>query len=305
MSYLETLRHRRKTPQAAWHKLRTSIDVGKFDFFAAFEGEEDEEFYSVFFEKELSGVTFRPIVCDGKGGVLGLYERTIEAFGSTRNIFFFIDSDHDRYIGIEKYPENVFATAGYSIESYAFDFKGIIRLVRKHFQLNESDPVLQEIGGRIEIDMLNFAKGARRVMAYAICLRSKDEDIEMDKLHFVDFFEFRDGRLVNKKVDCRVCLDSLNCNLKLSYSEVSRCIRSIRRDATELVVRGKLILQFIVSLFKQISRDYDKAIKLNGKPLRMKMELNSRNFMLQFAEVVDPPESVLNSLSVIRAAVRR
>lgn len=121
MSYLETLRQRRKTPVSAWHKLRTSLATKKFDFYIAFEGEEDEEFYSGFMAERFPGKKFRPVICDGKGGVLALHAEVVKTYGSPRSVFFFVDSDHDRFLGEDEYPAQTFSTCGYAVENYIYD----------------------------------------------------------------------------------------------------------------------------------------------------------------------------------------
>lgn len=305
MSYLESLRRRRKTPQAAWHKLRTSIGTGKFDFFAAFEGEEDEEFYAAYFESELPGISFRPIVCDGKGGVLGLHAQMLETYGESKNVFFFVDADHDRYIEADPLPEGVFSTVGYAIENYALDHVAIMALVRKQFQLNAADPILEQISRQVEGDMMLFAAKARPIMAYAICLRARDEEIEIDNAHFSDFFRFDNMRLVKKNIDCQTIFQKIECDIKLKYSELAKSIRLVREEATECVLRGKLVSQFVISLFKQIARDYSGQTKLNGKQFSMKMELSSKNLMLKLAEVMDIPQDVVDKIQTIRTVIGR
>ncbi len=88
MSYLKSLRSRRKVPSSAWHKLRTSLPTNKFDFYVAFEGEEDEEFYSKFLTQKFPNKKFRPLICDGKSGVLALDNEVAKTYGRSQNIFF-------------------------------------------------------------------------------------------------------------------------------------------------------------------------------------------------------------------------
>lgn len=145
MSYLETLRKRRKIPAAVWHQVRTSLGTGKFDFYAAFEGEEDEVFYSRFLNERFPDKTFRPVICDGKGGVLALHDKVVETHGSPRNVFFFVDSDHDRFLGADNYPAQTFSTCGYSVENYIYNADTVLSGIKKHFLLNKADELCEEI----------------------------------------------------------------------------------------------------------------------------------------------------------------
>lgn len=288
MSYLDTLRSRRKTPQAAWHKLRTSIETGKFQFFAAFEGEEDEEFFSAFIVRRFSDATFRPIICDGKGGVLALQEAVVAKYGSTKNVFFFVDSDHDRFLGQDKYPNGTFSSCGYSVESYFYD-KTILRsAICKYFQLNKSDELCKEIDEALEHDFRVFGMRAKTIMTYAVGLRVADQSPDLDALHFSDIFEFTNSGLVTKKIECQHLIDKIGTN-SLSFHAFRNLLGILKSHSTVEIVRGKLVSQFILAFYRNLPRRFKGRTKLNGKALHSKIELSKANLISVLTDFAPMP----------------
>jgi len=188
MSYLQQLRERRKTPRSAWHKLKTTIGTEKYSFFMVFEGEEDEEFFSKFVEAKLVGVKFHPIICDGKGGVQAIQEEMLKHFGGFRNVFFVIDSDHDRFIGTAEHPDQTFNTCGYSVENYLQDADACVAAIKHCYQLRESDPLIPAVIARVRADFQFFEMRASTLMAYAIGLRMEDQVLNLDELMFSSVF---------------------------------------------------------------------------------------------------------------------
>lgn len=289
MSYLETLRERRKTPVSAWHKLRTSISTKKFDFYAAFEGEEDEEFYSDFLERRFPGKRFRPVICDGKGGVLALHGEVVEAYGSPRNVFFFVDSDHDRFLGEDKYPSQTFSTCGYAIENYVYDPEVVLAGIKKYFQLNMADELCGEIRAAFERDRQVFEARTKSVMSYVVALRANDYSPSLDKIDLNSLFKLEDQGLKRRKIDCADLLAKAEVEA-LPSADVIRHARLLRDTHPNLCFRGKLVAQFVVNFCRRLTKRFATKKKLNGKPLKAKIEFGKKNFVSTFVDFVELPD---------------
>lgn len=289
MSYLETLRERRKTPISAWHKLRTSIATNKFDFYVVFEGEEDEEFYSTFLERRFPGKNFRPVICDGKGGVLALHSEVIEAYGTPQNVFFFIDSDHDRFLGEDKYPEQTFSTCGYAIENYFYDPEVVYAGIKKHFQLNLADELWGDIRAAFERDRQTFELRAKSFMSYVVALRINDQNPSLDKVDLNSIFKLEDDGLKRREIDCADLLANAEVEA-LPLVEVLKHARLLRDTDPSLCFRGKLVAQFVVNFCRRLGRRFTTRKKLNGKPLKAKIEFGKKNLVSAFVDFVDEPE---------------
>jgi hypothetical protein len=289
MSYLETLRQRRKTPISAWHKLRTSLGTKKFDFYVAFEGEEDEEFFSIFLENRFPGKKFRPVICDGKGGVLALHSEVVKAYGSPQNVFFFLDADHDRFIGADEYPSQTFSTCGYAVENYIYDSDVVMSGVKKYFSLNGSDPLFDEIRDAFERDIRIFEEQSKSVMSYVIALRANDCDPNLDDINLHMICNLEDSGLKSKNRVCGRLLEAAGVDA-IHYSEFAKYFRVVRTFHPHIFIRGKLVSQFVVNFCKRLSARFSDRSKINGKPLKAKVEFGKKNCVSLFADFVVEPD---------------
>ena len=288
MSYLETLRERRKTPVSAWHKLRTSLATQKFDFYVAFEGEEDEEFYSGFLAERFPGKKFRPVICDGKGGVFALHGAVIETYGILRNVFFFVDSDHDCFVGVAGYPAHTFSTCGYSVENYLYDTEVVLSGIKKHFQLNPADELCDEVRAAFEGDRQVFEARAKSLMSYVVALRANDQSPKLDKVDLNAVFELQDDGLSPRNIDCVALLAAAEVD-PLPSNEVLQHARLLRHCHPNSYIRGKLVAQFVVNFCRRIAKRFADKHKLNGRPLKAKIEFGKNNFVSVFVDFVDVP----------------
>lgn len=292
MSYLEILRARRKTPVSAWHKLRTSIATKKFDFYVAFEGEEDEEFYSSFLTERFPEKKFRPLICDGKGGVIALHQEVVESYGNPLNVFFFIDSDHDRFLGQDDYPAQTFSTCGYAVENYIYEPDVILRGIRKHFQLNAADELCEEVQNALERDRFVFELRVRTIMSYSVALRANDQCPDLDKVDLNSIFELNDDGLKRRNVDCAALITAGDV-APLTSAEIYRHARLLRNTNPNVFFRGKLVAQFVVNFCRRLSKRFRSKQKLNGKPLKAKIEFGKNNLISAFVDFVEAPDRLL------------
>lgn len=293
MSYLETLRARRKTPVSAWHKLRTSLATSKFDFYVAFEGEEDEEFYTGFLAKRFPGKKFRPVICDGKGGVLALYSEVVKNYGTPRNVFFFVDSDHDRFLGEHDYPPHFFSTCGYAVENYIYDSEVVLTGIKKYFHLNSADQLCNDIRAAFEIDRQVFEDRAKSIMSYVVALRVSDQHPSLDKVDLNLIFRLENSGLKRRRIDCAGLLAAIEVEA-LVTSEVFRHARQLRDTDPNVYLRGKLVAQFVVNFCRRLPKRFTSKQKLNGKQLKAKIEFGKHNIVSAFADFVEPPERLLD-----------
>jgi hypothetical protein len=289
MSYLQQLRDRRKTPKSAWHKLKTTIGTEKYSFFLVFEGEEDEEFYSKYVETKLAGVKFHPIICDGKGGVQALQEEMIQHFGGFQNVFFIVDSDHDRFIGEAEYPNQTFNTCGYSVENYLQDVDVCVSAIRHCYQLRDSDPLVPAVIARVNADFRLFERRASTLMAYAVGLRMEDQILSLDELKFSSVFDFTESGLRKKPMVCNEMLTNVEAQSKLSSNAFKTQLRKLKKQAPSNVIRGKMVAQFVLHLIKCVPGFFKGQTKLNGKPLKSRIEIGKKNILHVVSEFIAIP----------------
>lgn len=288
---------------AAWHKLRTSITTGKFDFYVAFEGEEDEEFYTKFLTDRFPTKTFRPVICDGKGGVLALHSEVVTAYGGPKNVFFFLDSDHDRFLEEDEYPTHTFSTCGYSVENYIYDSAVILAGIEKHFQLNPSDELVDDIRDALEADKLTFEARTRFVMSYVVALRAEDQTPDLEGIGLHDIFCLSDVGLSHKKLSCAALLEKAGVTA-VPATVACKYARQLQSFDPNHFFRGKLVSQFVLNFCKRLAKRFADKAKLNGKPLKPKIEFSKRNLVSTFVDFVETPTRLsdfLDEMDVVLA----
>ncbi|MEO9827642.1 MAG: DUF4435 domain-containing protein [Paracoccaceae bacterium] len=303
MTYLESLRARRKTPAAAWHKLRTSMSAERFDFFAVFEGEDDEEFFSHFLYQRFPDKKFRPIVCDGKGGVLALHQSAVAEYGEERNIFFFVDTDHDCLIGRDIYPAQTFSTCGYSIENYFYDSDTVFAGIMRHFRLNPADDLCKEIRTAFEHDRSLFERRSTPIMSYAVALRINDQDPKLDNFGLHALFDLHSSGIRKKPQDFNIFLRAVQATT-LPRCELFRVRRLLKgRDPNEFF-RGKFVASFVLNFCRKLAKRFENKPKLNGKPLKASMEFGGNSLVNAFIDYIDMPERLSSFFDTIDVKIQ-
>lgn len=304
MSYLKTMRDRRKTPHAAWHKIRTTIGTNKFDLFAAFEGEEDEDFFSAYIYQRDANIKIFPIICDGKGPLIALHKKILNSYGSPRNVFFFLDSDHDKILGVDLPAEQCFTTDGYSYESYGLSEEVILKIFENSFGLHPTDPLLAEVRSIIKDTMTVFCRRARAIMTYVLLLRQLDIQVEVDELHFHKFFQF-DGNVLRKK---NRSFGWISSESKVSHlpaqSDIFAAARSTRHVSDACVIRGKMVAQFLIRFLKCLGQTLKDRDKINGKKCTVKVELGGGNYAKQLSNASRESERLSDFLDDLLEGVK-
>lgn len=283
MSYLKTMRDRRKTPHAAWHKIRTTIGTDKFDLFAAFEGEEDEDFFSAYIYQRDANIKIFPVICDGKGPLIALHNKILDSYGSLRNVFFFLDSDHDKILGYNLPAEQCFTTDGYSFESYGLSEEVILNIFENSFGLHPTDPLLLEVRSIVQDAMGVFCRRARTLMTYVLLLRQLDIQVDVDQLHFYKFFEFDGEVLKTKDRSFQWISNESNVQHVPARSDIFATARGVKNVSDACIIRGKMVAQFLIKFLKCLGQALRDRDKINGKKCTVKVELGGGNYAQQLS----------------------
>lgn len=290
------MRARRKTPHAAWHKIRTTITTEKFDLFAAFEGEEDEEFYTAYIYRRDEEIRIFPVICDGKGPLLALYDKVRENYDDMANVFFFLDSDHDEMLGQQLPTTHCFKTDGYSFESYGLSEDVAVAIVEKNFGLHPTDPLLQDVRTITQEAFKVFRRRARTIMTYVLLLRRMDLPAEVDNLHFHKLFQFEGDAISTKRRSFEwVSRETASCYVA-SFREVLVAARSVREIPDACIIRGKMVAQFLIRFMKCLARTLRDRQKINGKMCTVRTELGGGNFAQQLSTCSEESERLARFL---------
>ena len=288
MNYKKKLEAFGKEADAVWHFFQISLKSRKFDYYVAVEGEEDDVFYSKFLDSRFPHKKFRTILCNGKNGVMALKFKILETYGTLRNVFFFVDSDHDAFLKKVRCPDNTFFTCGYAVENYFLDSSVVLSGIRKHFRLSQSDELFEDIRKEFETDLKLFEARAKSFMAYVIALRVNGQNPSLDEVDFHSIFVLVDGKMRRKSIDCTELLEAAKVS-HLDTAEVFRHARNLRNVQPFIFVRGKLVAQFILQFCRKLEKRFESREKLNGMPLKSDFDFGRKNLISVFVDFVKPP----------------
>ncbi len=219
---------------------------------------------------------------------MALHGEVIETYGSPRNIFFFVDTDHDRYLKQEEYPAQTFSTCGYAVENYIYDTEVIIAGINKYFQLNPADELCEEIRRAFEEDRGVFEARARSIMSYVVALRVNDQSPSLEKVNLNSIFKLEDDGLKRRRINCTDLLGAAEVEA-LPAAEVFKYARLLRDTHPNIFFRGKLVAQFVLNFSRRLAKRFGDRQKINGKPLRAKIDFSKNNLVSTFVDFVSEP----------------
>lgn len=118
----------------------------------------------------------------------------------------------------------------------------------------------------------------------------EDQILSLDELKFSSVFEFTESGLRKKTVVCNELLTDVEAQSKLSLDALKTLLRNLKKEAPSHVIRGKLVAQFVLHLIKCVPNFLKGQTKLNGKPLKSRVELGKKNILHVVSEhIVIPP----------------
>lgn len=278
MSYLDTLQKRRVSPRAAEHALRISIGSKKYRAYLVVEGEEDEEYYSYAFENLHPEIPFQVVVCDGKGGVLGLRDFVDEEYSNVKEISFFIDRDHDDFVGINASRDDTYVTDGYSIEWEVVSSNILIEVFKENFGVSQSDEILQKFEDFVVESMKVLIPRYRTIMCMAIALRKMDYEPNFDKLGIKSLFYLENKKYRKKKISFSDITIAMECPHDLSFACILKELEESKDKQDKLVIRGKTMISICCDLLNEMASD-PLSVKQNGRKIKAKIQIGKKNFL--------------------------
>lgn len=119
MDYAESLRIERTRAHAVFHTVIMELsNYSSLTTLLFFEGEDDPAFYFPHIRAQNNSREYISFICNGRGEVIKTLELIDEDGRAYSHSLFFIDKDHNDFIGLSKSNARLFQTTFYSIENY-------------------------------------------------------------------------------------------------------------------------------------------------------------------------------------------
>jgi hypothetical protein len=213
-----------------------------------------------------------------------------------------MDSDHDRFLENNVDLPQTFFTCGYSIENYLFDEGVVLTGIKKHLQLNPADDLCGNIEQAFQEDRKLFEVRSPTILAYAIALKADGQYPILDNVAFNQLFDSIKLDLKRKQVKCAELLrcaevESLALGVVLQYS------RQLRNTHPDKFIRGKLVAQFVRTFCVRLEKKFNDTPKLNGKPLKPRIQLSKRNLISVFVDFVQIPQRLSDFLDEMESTL--
>ena len=300
MSFLEDLSRQRRNPAAVLHQylvLEKSPD-GTVVLFV--EGKDDQSFYLPLVRRYSNGRDLHCFVCDGKRGVLEVFER-VRKKPSWPNtvVLYFVDKDIDDLVdrGSNAREPDVYCTRWYSIENYLVG-ESVLEIVWSElFKLPSDHPRKTEAIELYRTQYDRFVRAVRTVMAWGISRRRQCKRVYWNNLPLDQCYSL-DQSLVFSK------LPGASAKIRRRCGEVSpQEWRNVKTTCAELVelppkayIRGKFELWFFIKFLVRLGAMLRDEGNTELRP-RSGLTIGTGNAVEVLAPRVQVPEELDRFLS--------
>ena len=278
MTYLDKLRERRTASKATEQKLRLFVRLEEVQGILVVEGEEDSNLYTDAFHKVVEGVCVRVIICDGKGGVLGLRDFADANFSEETHLMFFIDRDHDDLVDLTHGDERTYVTDYYSIEWDACTEHVLFSLIAKHYALSVGDPIWDVVRVNFRASMGAWLEHTKPIMQAVVVARRHGEVLDLEQLSLSDICRFNAGAMERTSSSLEVLLTKAGCENYPSGEELADINAELGDCEVKKYVRGKLVVQFFCEFFRRLGEICGHPRKIDGRDLGTGVQIGKKNY---------------------------
>ncbi len=292
MTYLEQLRNFRTSNRATELKLSQFIPLSDIGGILVVEGEEDSQLYTNAFYSFVVDEQIKVIICNGKGGVLGLRDYYNSKFSNDHKTLFFIDRDHDNFLGIDNTGNKTYITDNYSIEWDVCTEEILFTLIKRHYTLNEQDPVYGTARKKFKIIYKQWLCYTRPFMQAVVATRRNGELLDLGKTRVLDLCWFEDGVLKSTDTSIEDLLTNSGCTNCPEDKELSHCAAEFYDIDDRKYIRGKLVLQLFCEFFKNLKVICENQQKNDGNDLVTSVQIGKNNYFQYILDDWTVPESL-------------
>jgi hypothetical protein len=278
MTYLESLQNFRFADSALKLLLVQLMPEKKVDAILVVEGEEDSNVYTRAINSFKPDARVEVIICNGKGGVLGLRDFIDDYYSHDNKTMFFIDKDHDDLLGIDYRDDKTYITDHYSIEWDVCTEQTITALIERSYALTEKDPIWKSVRLKFIEMSQEWLDYSKPIMQAVVVLREKGEKPKLDGIRFSDICRFQAGVMRRTNYKLETLLKASGC-LCPDEKELSRCASKLDDIDERSYVRGKLAVEFCCAFLKDLNKICDYPTKIDRRPLQRKGNVGKSEFI--------------------------
>jgi Protein of unknown function (DUF4435) len=278
VNHISKLRARRRVPVAIVHRFRLMYgEKGTALHYLFFEGETDRDFFDIFINAKLSGER-AVFVCDGKEGVLSVARRLGRESRESRRLLFFLDRDHDPFLG-KPLPrrKDFFVTEYYSIENYLVCEGLVANVLRRFMRLDNTDPIYDECMTAYQAAYTRYAKLMAPFMAWVIVQRRMGKTLNLSNVNLQTVVSM-DGMVEKRPSGFRTFQKQCaGGNPRITLRLVVETRKELLKVHVKKYLRGKFELWFLIQWITRVARSLRGRLKVDGRKVAMGVQITSAN----------------------------
>lgn len=278
MAYLDELRKRRFASKATEQKLRLFARSEEIHAVLVVEGEEDSSVYIDAFNKNSNGKHARIIICNGKGGVLGLRDFADLDFPNHSKLMFFVDRDHDDFLGLNSRDERTYVTDHYSIEWNACTEDIMYSLVARHYTLSAHDPVWATVREKFNELMAIWVNHALPIMQGVVFARRAGETLDLEQITLSDICRLRNATFERTEYELTTILGHAGAQCCPERKDLIEGKAEFLGHDYKQSIRGKLVVQFFCEFFRKLGTICGSPSKIDGQSLSTNVQIGKNNY---------------------------
>jgi hypothetical protein len=283
MDFAEQLRKHRLANPVTRLKLSQFIRNKNVGAILVVEGKEDSQLYTYAFNTIVPNAKERIIICNGKVGVLKLRDFFESSFSRDKKTMFFIDKDHDDFVGLDYSKDGTYITDYYSIEWDVCTEQVLVALIGRHYTLSQNDPIRDIVNNKFQDLIQSWREHTKPIMqAVVVARRNGENNFDLDKIPLSSICRLKAGVFVPTDSDAKSLLSNAGCSSCPKSEELSQCATEFSSMDERLYIRGKLMLEFCCEFFRKLDEICINPKKIDGCDLETNVQIGKSNFV-QFA----------------------
>jgi len=262
-----------------------------------FEGD-DEKYYGIRIRENLKETDYEGIVCDGKAGVIALFEmlkkHTHIPYQNARKAFF-TDRDFDAPLPAD-IRSKVYETPCYAIDNFYTSVDCFKRILKSGFKISEfnqdDEPVFNQCVSLFTDTQKQFHDAVSLLNAWMMLVRQKGIGLNFNDIHLKKFITININR-VSEKQPTLDYLNNLFPRHGISESEINLQAASFISQDRGKIFRGKSEIEFPILFLKKLKNDLClDSPKYFPEKRKISFALpDSRDDILsEFSQYADTPE---------------
>ncbi len=267
-----------KSPSAAFHEFRISIEPGAKQIHVFVEGDEDIVFYLPDIRRRAAEREVFSYRCGGKKAVLETKNFVVSSGYDDELCLFFVDRDYDDFFHCQAMGDaRLLVTEVYSIENHLTTPEALEIILSELVGIKKNDNTFRELKNLIELYRSIFQRKILPILAISLALREAGKKPNYNNLDIKKIFDIAEDGLVRRKKGAAVEVlkaFGVENHMELSLVIVAKWLKVLKSTPPDRAIRGKYDFVFFESC---VIFGVKNVIRKKTCPYKIKLRNNLSN----------------------------